>query len=79
MFTTGSMQSFYISQVLQKTYIDVDENGTEAAAATAVLMKATSAMPQPEEIIEFVANKPFTYFIRDDESGEVLFLGKILY
>ena len=79
MFTTQSQESFYISQVLQKTFIDVDENGTEAAAATAVILKATSARPQPEEIIEFVANKPFTYFIRDDESGEVLFLGEILY
>jgi len=79
MFTTNSVDNFYISQVLQKTYIDVDENGTEAAAATAVILKATSARPQPEEIIDFVANKPFTYFIRDDESGEVLFLGEILY
>ena len=78
MFTTDSTQSFYISQVLQKTYIDVDENGTEAAAATAVIL-FNSAMPQIEEIVEFVANKPFTYFIRDDESGEILFLGKILY
>lgn len=79
MFTTNSADTFYISQVLQKTFIDVDENGTEAAAATAVILKATSVKPQPEEIIDFVANKPFTYFIRDDESGEVLFLGKILY
>ena len=79
MFTTNSVDSFYISQVLQKTFIEIDENGTEAAAATAVILKAMSAKPQPEEIIDFVANKPFTYFIRDDESGEVLFLGKILY
>lgn len=79
MFESNSPDSFYISQVLQKTYIDVDENGTEAAAATAVIMMTSALKPQPEEIIEFVANKPFTYFIRDDESGEVLFLGKILY
>jgi len=79
MFTTNSVDSFYISQVLQKTFIEVDENGTEAAAATAVIMMNTAMRPQPEEIIDFVANKPFTYFIRDDESGEVLFLGEILY
>jgi serpin B len=79
MFTTNSKDTFYISQVLQKTFIEVDENGTEAAAATAVILKATSARPQPEEIIDFVANKPFVYFIRDDESGEVLFVGEILH
>ena len=79
MFTTETQKSFYISQVLQKTFIEVDEKGTEAAAATAVIMMTNSARPQAEEIIDFVANKPFTYFIRDDESGEILFLGEILY
>lgn len=79
MFAAESEDSFYISQVLQKTFIEVDENGTEAAAATAIIMMNATALPQPEEIINFVANKPFTYFIRDDESGEILFLGKLLY
>lgn len=79
MFTKDSLGSFYISKVLQKTFIEVDENGTEAAAATAVIMNLTSAKPEPEEIINFIANKPFTYFIRDDVSGNILFLGKILY
>lgn len=79
MFATEMQKSFYISQVLQKTFMEVDEKGTEAAAATAVIMMTNSARPQAEEIIDFVANKPFTYFIRDDESGEILFLGEILY
>lgn len=79
MFTSETKDIFYISQVLQKTFIEVDENGTEAAAATAIILKNSAYMPQPEEIVDFIANKPFIYFIRDDETGEVLFLGKILY
>ncbi len=67
----------YISEVLQKTFIDVDENGTEAAAATAVIMNLTSAMPQAEEIKEFKADKPFLYFIMDDETNDILFMGQV--
>ena len=60
--------------VLQKAMIDVDEKGTEAAAATvAVLTK--SALSVDEEVIEFRADKPFTYYILDD-SGNVYFAGR---
>lgn len=79
MFASDAETSFYISQVLQKTFIEVDEKGTEAAAATAVIMMTSARPAQPEEIKEFVANKPFTYYIRDEESGEILFIGEILY
>ena len=57
-----------------KSMIDVDEKGTEAAAATvAVLTK--SALSVDEEVIEFRADKPFTYYILDD-SGNVYFAGR---
>ena len=63
-----------IDSVLQKAMIDVDEKGIEAAAATvAVLTK--SALSVDEEVIEFRADKPFTYYILDD-SGNVYFAGR---
>ena len=67
---------FYIDKVLHKTYIDVDENGTEAAAVTAVITEATSLMPDlgPKE---FVADKPFTFVIADGK--EILFMGEYAY
>lgn len=68
----------HISDVIHKTFIEVDENGTEAAAATVILI-AKSSLPMPEEIKEFKANRPFTYFIRDEVSGEILFLGEYAF
>ncbi len=68
----------HISDVIHKTFIEVDENGTEAAAATVILMTKNS-LPMPEEIKEFKANKPFSYFIRDEVSGEILFLGEYAF
>lgn len=67
-----------ISNVIHKTYIDVDEEGTEAAAVTAIMM-AGSAMPKPEEIIEFKADRPFTFLIRDNISGETFFIGEYAF
>ena len=72
-------KNVYISDVIQKTFIDVDENGTEAAAVTAISMNATSVGPTEEEIKEFKADKPFIYFIRDDETSEVLFMGEYAF
>ena len=67
----------YISEVVHKTYIDVNEKGTEAAAATSVGMSATSA-PQPEEMFEMIVDRPFVFTIDDKESGEILFIGAII-
>ncbi len=66
-----------ISNVLHKTFIDVNEEGTEAAAATAVVVAiATSAFfpPQPKE---FRADHPFLFALRDRHSGSLLFLGRV--
>ena len=65
-----------ISDVLHKTFVEVNEEGTEAAAVTAVKMKMT-AMPRPEEKFSFVCDHPFLCAIRDDVTGSVLFLGAI--
>ena len=73
-------ENVYVDDVLQKTFIEVDENGTEAAAATAVIMnKATSIGTGMEEIKEFKADRPFIYFIRDDVTHEVLFIGEYAF
>ena len=69
--------SLYISNVFHKAYIDVDETGTEAAAATGVV-GATSfiAMPITPPIV-FNADHPFLFLIRDTQSGSVLFMGQV--
>lgn len=66
-----------IGGVLHKAFIDVNEDGTEAAAATVVMMEATSAQPDAEPV-ELVVDRPFVFAIRDAESGTVLFLGRVL-
>ena len=66
----------YINAVIHKAFIDVDEEGTEAAAATAVLMTANAAAPgQPES---FVADHPFLYMIRANHTGDILFIGRLV-
>lgn len=67
----------YIHDVLHKTYIAVNEEGTEAAAATSVEMRLTSAM-EPEEPFEMVCDHPFFIAVRDNETGLVLFMGSIV-
>jgi len=66
-----------ISNVIHKAVIDLDEEGTEAAAATAVIMELTSAMPV-DEPIELRLDSPFIYAIVNPESGSILFMGRML-
>jgi serpin B len=68
----------YISQVFHKTFIAVDEKGTEAAAATAVAMMAGSALRSPPPPpIEVKVDRPFVYAIQHVPSGVCLFLGRL--
>jgi serpin B len=72
-------QDLYISKVIHKAYVDVDEEGTEAAAATAVTVDFGMAMPRPEAPIPvFRADHPFLFLIRDNQTGSVLFLGRVM-
>jgi serpin B len=72
----GGAEPLQISAVIHKAYVDVNEEGTEAAAATAVTIRATAAMiPRPP--IPFRADHPFLFLIRDRRSGSVLFLGSL--
>ena len=70
----GSKELF-ISKVIHKAFVDVNEEGTEAAAATAVVMLKAVAPKQP---IVFRADHPFVFLIRDNHSGSVLFLGRMV-
>jgi serpin B len=65
----------YISAVIHKTYVDVDEEGTEAAAVTAVEMMFTSV--DPSAPLPFTVNKPFLFAIRERSTGVILFMGKM--
>lgn len=63
--------NLFISDVKHKSYIEVSEKGTEAAAVTSVEIKLTAVM----DPIAFIADRPFIYTIRDDKTGSILFMG----
>ena len=63
-----------ISQVTQKTFLKVDEAGTEASAVTAVVTARSAGGPRPEKI---VFNKPFMFALRDNTTGLVLMAGYV--
>jgi serpin B len=66
-----------ISEVLHKAVINVDEKGTEAAAATAVAMTLGCAAEPPENPKLFQADHPFIFFIRDNSTKSILFMGRL--
>ena len=66
--------SLYIASVIHKAFVCVDESGTEAAAATAVLMQKENG----ESSVEFIVDRPFIYLIRDRSTGTILFIGRFL-
>lgn len=69
----GDHGGLYISDVIHKAFIDVNEEGTEAAAATAVIARATSV----QRIPEFRADHPFMFLITDKTTGSILFAGRM--
>jgi serpin B len=69
-------KELYITDALHKAFIDVDELGTEAAAATAVSVGVTS-MPPPKVVPKFRADHPFFYLIRDNKTSSILFMGRL--
>jgi len=69
-------RDLFISAVIHKAYVDVNEEGTEAAAATAVTMKLTSI--GPTRIPVFCADHPFLFLIRDNHTGSILFIGRVM-
>ncbi len=73
MFDNGNM---WFTDTIHKTFINVDEKGTEAAAVTAIGMAGSAMPPEP---IELKFNKPFYFAIRDNTSGETLFMGRYAF
>jgi serpin B len=69
-------ESLFIDQVYHKAFVKVDEEGTEAAAATAVVMSRKSAV-RPQPVLTFHADHPFIYLIRDNQTGSILFMGRL--
>lgn len=69
----------HISSVVHKAFIEIDESGTEAAAATAVVMAIESVGPSnPPKPVEFIADHPFLIYIIDNETQAILFMGRIM-
>lgn len=69
-------QNLYVSSIFQKSFIEVNEEGTEAAAASAGVIMVRSLVARNE--IDFVADHPFLFLIREDVTGTVLFSGHVV-
>jgi serpin B len=63
----------FIKDVIHQSFVSVDEEGTEAAASTAVIVQEESAAANP---FNFTANRPFIFLIRDLDTGAILFMGR---
>ncbi|MDD5696344.1 MAG: serpin family protein, partial [Bacteroidales bacterium] len=68
-----SDESIFVSFVQQNTFVDVNEEGTEAAAVTTIGIEYTSVGPDP-----FIVDKPFVFAIRERTTGTLLFIGKVI-
>ncbi|HEV2329294.1 MAG TPA: serpin family protein [Verrucomicrobiae bacterium] len=73
-FSGMSGDPLYVSEILQKSFVDVNEQGTEAAAVTVVTIRATIAM-RPLTPFEMIVDRPFFFVISDKPTGAILFMG----
>lgn len=71
---TGN-RDLFIDEIIHKAFVSIDEAGTEAAAATAVIMRGTA---MPEEPVAVTIDRSFIFMIRDIETGAILFIGRVL-
>ena len=70
-------EGLYISAVVHKAFVDVNEEGTEAAAATGVVMALSAAPAASEQPPTFRADHPFLFLIRENQTGSILFMGRV--
>jgi len=70
---TGGEHELYLSKVLHKVFVEVNEEGTEAAAATGAVLQLKALRITPR----FIADRPFLFLIRDNRSGLILFMGRV--
>ncbi len=73
----ADVEKLWIDAVLHKAYVAVDEDGTEAAAATAVVMEAEAITLEPPKVAVFTADHPFLFLIRHKDTGAILFMGRV--
>ena len=73
----SSAERFFISAVIHQAFVAVDEEGTEAAAATAIVAAAGAPFRPPQEPKVFNADHPFVFLIRHNATGEILFVGRL--
>jgi serpin B len=78
MLGADAPEPLVISDVLHKAFISLDEEGTEAAAVTAVIMAAGAGAPSEEQPIEVRVDRPFIFLVRDSQSGAILFMGRVM-
>jgi serpin B len=71
-------KDLFVSAVLHKAFVDVNETGTEAAAATGVIMAPTAIRIDPKPPVVFRADHPFVFLIRDNRNDSILFLGRLM-
>jgi serpin B len=69
-------EQIYLEQAKHKAFVNVNEEGTEAAAITALVARLTSGPPDP--IHEFIAEHPFMFVISEKDTGEILFIGRVM-
>ena len=74
----STQEQLFISAVIHKAFVDVNEEGTEAAAATAIVMRAMGMRAHPEEPVVFRADHPFVFLIRENRTQSILFLGRVV-
>ncbi len=72
-----SKRDLKIDQIIHQAFVEIDEKGTEAAAATAVTVVKTSARAYDDKIV-FNANRPFHFIIRDNNSNTIIFMGRVV-
>ena len=74
----NGQRDLFVSSAVHKAFVDVDEKGAEAAAATAIVVNELTAMPKkPDKIAVFRADHPFVFLIQDNASGAILFMGRV--
>jgi serpin B len=71
----GREHYLYISEAIHKSFVKVDENGTEAAAATAIILEAAGL---PQKSVDLTIDRPFIFMIRDEPTGTILFSGRMV-
>lgn len=69
-------EDLFISEAIHKSYIDVNETGTEAAAVTGLVFTTTSIGDQPPTV-PFYVDRPFVYAITENDTGAILFIGEV--